>query len=125
LAITTLAGSLFVLHAPAADSLADLVPFVKGFSLFFWATATWWIPLLLILEIWRHAWRQVPLRYEVDDWDIVFPIGMYTVGTYALAQALGMDFLRVIPRVGVYVSLLAWTAVAVGLLLRFARRTER
>lgn len=32
LAITTLAGSLFVLHAPAAGSLADLTPFVKGFS---------------------------------------------------------------------------------------------
>ena len=125
LAITTLAGSLFVLHTPAADPLADLVPFVKGFSLFFWTTATWWIPLLLILEIWRHAWRQVPLRYEVDDWDVVFPLGMYTVGTYTLAHALGMDFLLVVPRVGVYVSLLAWTAVAVGLVLRFARRIKR
>ena len=120
LAITTLAGSVFVLHAPVGNALADLVPFVKGFSLFFWATATWWIPLLLILEIWRHGWRHFPLRYENDDWDIVFPLGMYTVGTYTLAQALGLDFLLAIPRVGVYISLLVWAIVAAGLLLRIA-----
>lgn len=126
LAITTLAGSLFVLHVPASDPLAELVPFVKGFSLFFWAVATWWIPLLLLLEIWRHGWRHIPLRYESDDWDIVFPIGMYTVGTYTLAQALGIDFLFAIPRAGVYVSLLAWLLVAIGWLARAAglRRTR-
>ncbi|MEP7098527.1 MAG: tellurite resistance/C4-dicarboxylate transporter family protein, partial [Dokdonella sp.] len=125
LAITTLAGSLFVLHVPDGGALADLVPFVKGFSLFFWATATWWIPLLLALEIWRHGWRHVPLRYESDDWDIVFPLGMYTVGTYALAHALALDFLLAIPRAGVFVSLLAWVVVAAGLLLRIARAGRR
>lgn len=112
LAVTTLAGSLVVINTPAASPLLPLLPFVKGFTLFFWATASWWIPLLLILEIWRHVWRHVPLRYETDDWDIVFPIGMYTVGTFELAQALQLDFLRAIPAVGVYVSLLAWLLVA-------------
>ena len=121
LAITTLAGSVFVLHAPASGALAGLVPFVKGFTLFFWATATWWIPLLLLLELWRHAWRRVPLRYEVDDWDIVFPIAMYTVGTFELARALDLDFLLAIPAVGVYVSLLAWAVVALAWLARAVR----
>ncbi|MGH8505874.1 MAG: tellurite resistance/C4-dicarboxylate transporter family protein [Stenotrophobium sp.] len=118
LAITTLAGSLIVLHTPAASPLAELLPFVKGFTLFFWATATWWVPLLVMLEIWRHDWRHVPIRYEVDDWDIVFPLGMYTVGTYALAQALKLEFLHVIPAVGVYINLLVWLLVAGGGLRR-------
>ena len=121
IAITALAGSLFVLHAPNPGSLAALVPFVKGFTLFFWATATWWIPLLLLLEAWRHLSRQVPLRYEVAHWNIVFPIAMYTVGTYELARALNLDFLLTIPAVGVYISLLAWVFVATALLMHVLR----
>jgi tellurite resistance protein TehA-like permease len=121
LAITALAGSLLVLHMPASSPLAQLLPFVKGFTLFFWATATWWIPLLLLLEGWRYVWRHVPLRYEADDWDIVFPVGMYTVATYELARALQLDFLQVIPDVGVYVSLAVWLFFAVAGLLRAFR----
>ncbi|WP_343883630.1 tellurite resistance/C4-dicarboxylate transporter family protein [Rhodanobacter caeni] len=125
LAITALAGSLLVRHIPPADSLTPLLPFVKGFTLFFWATATWWIPLLVILEGWRYLWRRVPLRYEADDWDIVFPVGMYTVATYELAQALQLDFLQVIPDVGVYVSLAVWLFFAVaGLRRLFRHRTQ-
>ncbi|MEO8746810.1 MAG: tellurite resistance/C4-dicarboxylate transporter family protein [Rhodanobacter sp.] len=121
LAITTLAGSLIVLQAPASGPLADLMPFVKGFTLFFWATATWWIPLLILLELWRHAWRHVPLHYEADDWDIVFPLGMYTVGTYELANALHLDYLQRIPAIGVYISLAVWLLVATGAVRRWSR----
>ena len=121
LAITTLAGSLFILYAPGEGPLADLIPFVKGFTLFFWATASWWIPLLVTLEVWRHVWRHVPLNYEVDDWDIVFPIGMYTVGTFELAHALGLDFLLAIPAVGVYVNLLVWALVSGALVVHVVR----
>lgn len=121
LAITTLAGSLLVLHAPSQLPLVDLVPFVKGFTLFFWATATWWIPLLAILELWRHGLRHVRLRYAVEDWDIVFPLGMYTVGTNALAQALHLDLLRPVSDIGVYISLLAWAMAAAGALRHWRR----
>lgn len=31
----------------------SLAPFVKGFTIFYWATATWWIPMLLVLVAWR------------------------------------------------------------------------
>lgn len=121
IAITALAGSLFALHAPNPGPLAAVIPFVKGFTLFFWATATWWIPLLLLLEVWRHLSRQVPLRYEVAYWNIVFPIAMYTVGTHELARALDLDFLLAIPAVGVYISLLAWLIVATALLMHVMR----
>jgi len=112
LAITTLAGSLIITRAPASGPLVELLPFVKGFTVFFWAAATWWIPLLVILEVWRHLGHHVRFRYETDDWDIVFPIGMYTVGTFELAHALPAEFLLAIPAIGVYVSLVVWLLVA-------------
>ncbi len=60
-AITTLAGaSLLSSQAELWPFLAMLRPFVAGFTLFFWATATWWIPLLLILGVWRHVVRRYP-----------------------------------------------------------------
>lgn len=112
LAISTLAGSLIVVNLPAAGALQSLLPFVKGLTVLFWATASWWIPLLVALDLWRHVWRHVRLRYETDDWDIVFPIGMYTVGTWELSRALGLDFLRTIAEVGVWVNLAIWGVVA-------------
>lgn len=78
--------------------------------------------MLLLLEGWRHLWRHVPLRYETDDWGIVFPAGMYTVATYELARALQLDFLRVIPGVGIHVSLAVWLFFAVAGLRRGLRR---
>ena len=51
------AGRGVAAHRSAAlwPFLAMLRPFIAGFTLFFWATATWWIPLLLILGVWRHV----------------------------------------------------------------------
>ncbi len=121
LAIATLAGSLLVLHAPDQAPLDRMVPFVTGFTLFFWATATWWIPLLTILQLWRHGLRHVHLRYHVDDWDIVFPLGMYSAGTHALAQALTLDLLQPVSDIGVYISLLIWALVAAGALRHWRR----
>ena len=41
LAITTLAGSRLLLAADTWSLLHELIPFLKGFTLFFWATETW------------------------------------------------------------------------------------
>ena len=125
LAISALAGSMIILHAPAIGPLHDLLPFVKGFTLLYWAMATWWIPLLVILELWRHVWSRVPVDYEVDDWDIVFPVGMYTVCTATLSRATGTPYLMAIPDVGVYVSLLLWGVVSAGLVWRLMRGLRR
>jgi hypothetical protein len=64
----------------------------------------------------------VPVNYEVDDWDIVFPVGMYMVCTDTLARATGARYLTVIPDVGVYVSLLLWGVVGAGLAYRLLHR---
>jgi tellurite resistance protein TehA-like permease len=119
-AISTLAGALLVAAAPLSPLLLELLPFLKGLTLTFWATATWWIPMLVILGVWRHGYRRFPLRYDTLYWGAVFPLGMYTVSTFRLAQAVNVPDLLVIPRVFLYVALAAWTLVTVGFLLQFA-----
>ena len=115
-AISTLAGALLVAAAPASPVLDELMPFLKGMTLLFWATATWWIPMLVILGIWRHLIRRFPLRYDPLYWGAVFPLGMYTVCTYRLGQVVDIPALMAIPRLFVWVALLAWTAAFLGLL---------
>jgi len=36
-----------IIAAPGWALLNEIVPFLKGFTLFFWAAGTWWIPLLI------------------------------------------------------------------------------
>jgi tellurite resistance protein TehA-like permease len=75
-AITTLAGARLIIAANTLSFLGEILPFLKGFTLFFWAAGTWWIPLLFILGIWRHLHKHFPLVYDPLYWGMVFPLGM-------------------------------------------------
>jgi tellurite resistance protein TehA-like permease len=120
-AITTMAGATLILNSAGWALLEELRPFLKGFTLFFWATATWWIPLLLILGVWRHAIRRVPLRYQPQYWGMVFPLGMYTACTYQLGRATDLPLLSAVSRGLIYVALAAWVVVFVAMLLEMYR----
>jgi tellurite resistance protein TehA-like permease len=115
-AITTLAGATLMMrigHWPVLDQISAFLP---GFTLFFWAASTWWIPLLIALMLWRYvAGKEFP-RYEPALWGMVFPLGMYTTATFQLSRATGFSFLAVIPHAFIFVALAAWLITFAGLL---------
>jgi tellurite resistance protein TehA-like permease len=114
-AISTLAGALLANAAESSTLLAPLRPFILGLTMMFWATATWWIPLVLILGIWRHRVRRVPFSYDPLYWGLVFPIGMYSVCTFRLAEALDAPFLMSIARPFVIAAVAVWLLTFLGL----------
>ena len=97
--------------APRWEFLTEIMPFVKSFTLFFWATGTWWIPFLLLLGAWRHLYRHYPVRYDPQFWGMVFPLGMYAACTFQLAGAADLELLLPIAHGSVYVALAAWGTV--------------
>lgn len=122
LAITTLAGSNLILAAPGSALLAGLTPFLGGTTLLFWAFATWWVPLLVIMGVWRHAIRGVPLRYDPQFWAMVFPLGMYAVATARMIDALDLPFGTWIASGAFWVALASWVVTAVAMVLAEGRR---
>lgn len=116
MAISTLAGSLLIVNAPDAPFLSSLAPFIKGFTIFYWATGTWWIPMLIVLGFWRHVYRRFPLRYDPLYWGAVFPLGMYAASTHEMIAALGLEFLAPIPQAAFIAAVAAWLATFAGLL---------
>lgn len=121
LAITTLASALLLEAAPRWNLLERLASFLTGATLFFWATATWWIPLLSVVELWRHLRGRVPFHYEPQYWALVFPLGMYAVATFMVVRVTGLTFLSGIAAFFTYVALFAWALVFLGMLVNFAR----
>lgn len=120
LAISVVAGSGIVAmgSVPMVDAARWLI---GGTVVIFWCFALWQIPLLLGAGVWRHVVHRVPLRYVPALWSMVFPLGMISVASMRLGAVEHLPVAEAVGHVGLVVAVLAWAAVAVGLLLTLAR----
>jgi tellurite resistance protein TehA-like permease len=120
-AIATLAGARLVLTVDAYPMLASTRGFIIGETVLWWSLASWWIPLLIGVMAWRHITGRVPLRYQFQYWSMVFPLGMYTAATWTFSEAIGAEFLRVVPQMFVWIALVAWCATFFGMMRHLFR----
>ncbi|MFN8107456.1 MAG: tellurite resistance/C4-dicarboxylate transporter family protein [Nocardioidaceae bacterium] len=123
-AITVVAGARIVgmAEAPMVDATRGLI---AGASVFFWAFGSWLIPPLIVAGYWRHFIHKVPLKYEAAWWSVVFPLGMYGVGSRFLGEA---DKLPIVKMIGFYeswIALGAWTLVFVAMVVNLYRSVLR
>ncbi|WP_270255035.1 tellurite resistance/C4-dicarboxylate transporter family protein [Kocuria marina] len=120
LAISVVAGALIVEmdSAPMVDATRGLV---GGMAVVLWCFATWLIPVLVALGVWRHAVKRVPLRYDASLWSIVFPLGMYAVAGMYLGRANHLPLLTEVGRWFYWVAAAAWVLTLAAMLGRGAR----
>ncbi len=120
LAITGLAASGLLEVAPGSEWLGLMAPFLRGLALLFWAAATWWIPWLILLGLWRHGICRVPLRYEPQYWSLVFPLGMYSATTFAAWKQIRVPLLQSVSWAFAMIALGAWVITFVSMLRNLA-----
>jgi len=124
-AISTLAGATLVEHSSLSPVVVEILPFAKGLTLFFWAIATWWIPMLLVLSIWRYLICGAPIAYDPLYWAGVFPLGMYSVSTYHLSKIVNVPPLLALSQLFMVAAVIAWVVTLAGLVDSRVNRVSR
>lgn len=114
-AITVLAGSNLLLVRDLSPRIDRLGAVLEGVVTMAWATSTFWFPVMIAIGVWRHIVRRVPLRYLPSFWSLVFPLGMYGASTFRMRKAIGLDHIAWLPKLTLFVALVAWSATFVGL----------
>ncbi len=121
-AITALAGATLIANRHGSGLLELLRPLLLGLTILAWASATCWLPLVIILMTWRHAVWRLPMVYTPASWGMVFPLGMYTVCTWQLAGIVQIAALQHLARGSLIIALAAWLFTFLGF-LRSSLRT--
>lgn len=117
-AISANAGTSLMLADTKLPFLLAQRPFVDGITLMIWSWATWWIPMLFLFFLWKHAVRKLPLRYEPVLWSFVFPLGMYAVASARLGLAAEFAPLGWIAQIMLWIAALVWAATLFAMLRR-------
>ena len=108
IAIATLAGDhlhRILISGPIADG-------VRAVTIGTWVVATVWIPVLVYVAFRRSVGL---------GWPAVFPLGMYSSATYAMAVETGWRWFVTISLMFFWIAFGAWLIVTGGALLRFQR----
>ncbi len=124
-AISVLAGAKDLVLPVSIPVVHATVSFIEGFSFALWAFGTWWIPLLVILSLWRHLTGHWPLTYEPSLWSVVFPLGMYSVATFTFGKAVHLTFMAPLARFMFWVAVAAWLLVATAFVRSVTKRHGR
>lgn len=114
-AISANAGTRLLLTDPVIPMLANLHATVQLISIMLWTWATWWIPLLIIMGVWVHFYKKIPLVYNPMQWSIVFPLGMYTVATNNLALSSEFTPLLILTEGMLWIAFSAWLILVMAL----------
>lgn len=112
IAIATLAGDhlhRILIPGPIADG-------VRAVTIVTWIVATVWIPVLLVVVVRRSVGL---------GWPAVFPLGMYSSATYAMAVETGWRWFVAVSLTFFGIALAAWLVVAGDAFLRFRRARSR
>ena len=124
-AITVLAGSTLLGVRAASPRIERLAPFIEGLVVLAWATATFWLPLMVAIGVWRHIVRRVPLRYHPSYWALVFPLGMYAASSFKMRAVIALDQMDAVAGVMLAVALVAWATTFLGLVRQGAMAVTR
>ncbi len=119
-AITVVAGARIVemADAPMVDATRGLA---AGISVVFWAFGTWLVPALIAAGIWRHIVHRIPLTYTAPLWSVIFPLGMYGVGSHYLGQADNLPLVTMIGDIEIWIAVAAWALTFAGMLIHLTR----
>jgi tellurite resistance protein TehA-like permease len=120
-AIAVVDGSYFITLEHVPLFVEAIKPYLSGMVFLLWTWGTAWIPILVIMMIWKYSATKLPIRFEPSLWAMVFPLGMYTVATDAIAESLHLDMLTTTVPHWLWISILAWLMTAA--LSRFRPQT--
>ena len=119
-AITVVAGARIVEMADA-PMVAATRGLAAGMSVVFWAFGTWLVPALVVAGVWRHLVHKIPLRYTAPLWSVVFPLGMYGVGSHYLGHADNLPIVKAIGDIEIWLAVAVWLVTFLGMLLHLTR----